>query len=131
MTSKTPTEQLVEDVATVHFSAHRITTKRGGEIDDAGERSDPSRALLEGRLAAALHRFNPQLPHQEIEQVVRTLSHPPHPTLIQNNRWFHEQLTAGVEVAYRDSVTGEMRGGRQSSSISTSTVRMTCWSSDS
>ena len=68
--------------------------------------------MLEGRLAAALHRLNPQLPHDEVEQVVRTLSRPPHPTLIQNNRWFHEQLTGGVEVGYRDPATGEMRGGR-------------------
>src|SRR5439155_16899978 len=54
----------------------------------------------------------PRLPHEEVEQVVRTLSRPPHPTLIQNNRWFHEQLTGGVEVTYRDSEAGEMSGGR-------------------
>src|SRR5437762_12469910 len=84
----------------------------GSQIDDAGERADLTRVLLEGRLAAALHRLNPKLPHDEVEQVVRTLSRPPEPTLIQNNRWFHDQLTLGVEVTYRDAATDEMRGGR-------------------
>ena len=54
------------------------------EIDDAGERGDASQVTLKGRLAAALHRLNPTLPHNTIEEVVRTLSRPPHPTLIQN-----------------------------------------------
>jgi type I restriction enzyme R subunit len=105
-------EQLVEDLAAEQFSAVGITVKRGVEIDDAGERADSTRVLLEGRLAAALHRLNPQIPHDDVEQVVRTLSRPPHPTLIENNRWFHEQMTGGVEVTYRDSATGETRGGR-------------------
>ena len=32
--------------------------------------------------------------------------------MIQNNRWFHALLTNGVKVEYRDTKTGEMRGGR-------------------
>jgi type I restriction enzyme, R subunit len=60
-----------------------------------------------------LNRLNPALPHEIIEGVVRTLAHPPHPTLIQNNRWFHTLLTDGVEVEYRDSQIGrDRRGGR-------------------
>jgi type I restriction enzyme R subunit len=112
MIEKSPTEKLVEDVASIYFGSLGISARTGSEIDDAGERADLTRVLLEGRLAAALHRLNPKLPPEEVEQVVRTLSRPPHPTLIQNNRWFHEQLTGGVEVSYRDSATGEMRGGR-------------------
>ena len=89
MTISSPTEKLVEDVASVYFGAIGVTTKRGVEIDDAGERGDASQVMLKGRLAAALHRLNPDLPHDTIEEVVRILSRPPHPTLIQNNRWFH------------------------------------------
>jgi type I restriction enzyme R subunit len=37
---------------------------------------------------------------------------PPHPTLIENNRWLHGLLSDGVEVEYRDAATGENRGGR-------------------
>ena len=89
-----------------------LSTKRGVEIDDAGERGDAAQVMLKGRLGAALHRFNPDLPHDTIEDVVRILSRPPHPTLVQNNRWFHALLTDGVEVEYRDAKSGETRGGR-------------------
>jgi type I restriction enzyme, R subunit len=112
MTKSSPTELLVEDVAAVYFATLGISATHGSDIDDAGERADLTRVLLEGRLAAALHRLSPKLPHEEVEQVVRTLSRAPHPTLIENNRWFHEQLTGGVEVSYRDGATGEIRGGR-------------------
>ena len=87
------TETEVELAALGWFQSLNFNLRTGAEIDDAGERADLTRVLLEGRLAAALHRLNPKLPHEEVEQVVRTLSRPPHPTLIQNNRWFHELLT--------------------------------------
>ena len=112
MTMSSPTEQLVEDVAVVYLGAIGVATKRGVEIDDAGERGGPTEVVLKGRLGAALHRLNPDLPHDTVEEVVRILSRPPHPTLIQNNRWFHALLTGGVEVEYRDPKTGETRGGR-------------------
>jgi len=107
-----PSEALIEDVVHACFDLVGALTKYGSEIDDAGERTDLTRVLLEGRLNAALHRLNPKLLHEDVEQIIRTLSRPPHPTLIENNCWFHEQLTAGVEVTYRDAATGEMRGGR-------------------
>ena len=112
MTMSPPTEHLVEDIASVYFGTVGVSTRRGVEIDDAGERGDTTRCILQGRLAAVLHRLNPCLPHDAIEEVVRVVAHPPHPTLIQNNRWFHAQLTDGVEVEYRDAATGETRGGR-------------------
>src|SRR5688572_28057729 len=102
----------IEMEALEWFRSVGYSLRHAPEIDDAGERADLTRVLLQGRLAAALHRLNPKLPHVEIEQVVRTLSRPPHPTLIENNRWFHTQLTDGVEVTYRDAETGEMRGAR-------------------
>ncbi len=112
MTMSSPTEQLVEDVAAVYFGAIGVATRRGIEIDDAGERGDATRVVLTGRLSGALHRLNPNLPHDTLEEVVRILSRPPHPTLIQNNRWFHTLLNDGAEVEYRDAKNGETRGGR-------------------
>jgi type I restriction enzyme R subunit len=103
---------VVEDVAVLYFGAIGAATKRGVEIDDAGERGGPTEVVLKGRLGAALHRLNPDLPHDAVAEVVRILSRPPHPTLIQNNRWFHALLTDGVEVEYPDPKTGETRGGR-------------------
>ncbi len=107
-----PTEQLVEDVASVYFAAIGISIRRGVEIDDAGERSDTTQCILQGRLGATLHRLNPDLSHKTIEEVARKISRPPHPTLIQNNRWFHALLTDGVEVDYRDLESGDTRGRR-------------------
>jgi type I restriction enzyme R subunit len=112
VTISSPTEQLVEDVAAVYFGAVGAAIKRGVEIDDAGERANPGQCTLQGRLGAALHRLNPDLPHHTSEGVVRTLAHPPHPTLFQNNRWFHTLLTDGVQVEYRDAKSGDTRGGR-------------------
>ena len=109
MTTASPTEQLVEDVASVYFGTLGIPIRHGVEIDDAGER-DTAQCILQGRLAAVLHRLNPILPHDAIEEVVRVVSRPPHPTLIQNNRWFHTLLTDGVEVEYPDAASGEIRG---------------------
>ena len=106
------TEQLVEDVAAVYFGAIGAATRRGIEIDDAGERRDATQVVLTGRLGVALHCLNPDLPHDTLEEVVRILSRPPHPTLIQNNRWFHALLTDGAEIEYRDAKSGETRGGR-------------------
>ena len=112
MTTTSPTEQLVEDVAAVYFGALGIATKTGADLDKAGERSDAMQCILQGRVSAALHRLNPTLPHDALEQIVRTLSRHPHATLVQNNRWFHTLLTDGIEVEYRDSASGETRGGR-------------------
>ncbi len=112
MTNSSPTEQLVEDVASVYFGAIKVAIKRGVEIDGAGERGDASQCNLSGQLDASLQRLNPDLPHDTLEGVARTLFRPPHPTLIQNNRWFHGLLTDGVEVEYREPKSGESRGGR-------------------
>lgn len=106
------TELFIEDVASMYFTAAGVVTKRGVEVDDAGERTDYTGSILEGRLGTALQRINPTLPYAACEQVVRIVSRPPHPTLVQNNRWFHELLTDGLEVEYRDDLVGETRGGR-------------------
>jgi type I restriction enzyme R subunit len=112
VTLSSPTERLVEDVAAVYFGAIGASTKRGVEIDDAGERTDSAQCILQGRVGAVLQRLNPTLPHDALEEVVRTISRPPHPTLIQNNRWFHTLLTDGVEVEYSHAESGDARGGR-------------------
>ncbi len=74
------TEALVEKTSTDWFVGIGWAVLAGVEIDDAGERADASEVTLKGRLGAALHRLNPNLPHDSIEEVVRILSRPP-PTL--------------------------------------------------
>ena len=89
-------ESDVELAALGYFQSLGYGLRTGADIDDAGERADLTRVLLEGRLAAALHRLNPKLPHEEVEQVVRTLSRPPHPTL--------DFRTAGAAFAGRAKI---------------------------
>ncbi len=107
-----PTEQMVEDAAVARFGADGVPTVRGAELDDAGERESPAAVLLADRARAALRRRHPHLPDDTIAAAVAFLSRPPHPTLIENNRWFHSLLTDGVPVEYKDPATGETRGGR-------------------
>lgn len=112
MSTVPPTEELVEDVALARFDALGVASRRGAEIDEEGERSDVGEFILRRRLGTALHRLNPAVPLEECERVIRMLARPPHPMLIENNRWFHTLLTDGVEVEYGDAETGEVRGGR-------------------
>jgi len=105
-------ESTVEYATADSFGGLGFARLRGVEVDDAGERTGAESALLLKRLAAAVHKLNPAFLDDTVEQVVRTVQRPPHPTLIENNRWLHGLLTDGVEVEYRDAATGENRGGR-------------------
>jgi type I restriction enzyme, R subunit len=105
-------ERQLEDFALSAFDAIGI---RGCDITAASfteERIDRSSGVLTGRLSDAVHKLNPSLSHDVCEDVVRSLSRPPHPTVIHNNRWLHTLLTDGVEVEYRDPASGDTRGGR-------------------
>ena len=53
------TEAEVEAGACGWFQSLKFNLRTVVEIDDAGERADLTRILLEGRLAAARHRLNP------------------------------------------------------------------------
>ena len=104
-------ELTVELAAAAWFESVRIPVMSASEL--TGEaRFGPGSMILTTVLSGALRRLNPDLSHDSIEEVVRILSRPPHPTLIQNNRWFHKQVTDGVAIEYRESTSGETRGGR-------------------
>jgi len=109
---KSPNEQLVEDVAGVYFGTLAIKCARGVELDDNGERADTATVTLLRRCTVALRKLNSHFPDATIDAVVASLTRPPHPTLIENNRWFHDLLTNGVPLEYKDAKTGETRGGR-------------------
>lgn len=74
------------------------------------ERQDYRQVLLPGRVKDALHRLNPGVPEAILEEVLHTLSKSQHPSLVQNNRAFHEMLLEGVPVEYE--MDGVMRGDR-------------------
>ena len=110
MTSS-PNEQLVEDVASVYCAIVGLKAARGFELDEAGDRTGSVEVILAPRGRRAIHKLNPHLPAATIDGVVVFLSRPPHPSLVENNRWFHDLLTNGVPVEYKDAKTGETRGG--------------------
>ena len=104
-------ELTAELAAAAWFESVRIPVMSASEMTEERQ-FGPGSVILTTVLSGILRRLNPDLPHDTIEEVVRILSHPPHPTLIQNNRWFHELVTDGVEIEYRESNSGETRGDR-------------------
>jgi len=107
----TVSESMVEYASSASFGSLGFAQLRGVDLDDAVEKAS-SHGVLLPRFRAALRKLNPFLSPELAAQVLRTLTLPPHPTLIENNRWFHTLLIEGVEVEYRDGATGENRGGR-------------------
>lgn len=81
-------------------------------LDSAGERTAATSVSVHDRTKRALEKLNPHLPAETVNAVATALHRPPHPALIENNRWFHQQLIDGVPVEYKDRKTGETRGGR-------------------
>jgi len=99
------TESTVEEAALELFSALGYTIVHGpliapGEL--LAERGEYSEVLLLDRLRRALARINPQVPADAIADAVRKLSSVAGPNLEESNRRFHQFLTDGISVEYRD-----------------------------
>jgi type I restriction enzyme, R subunit len=100
------TEEVVEQ-GTLNLLRDSLgyTIASGPEIAPDGiapERLSYQQVVLNGRLRAALTRINPQLPPEAIDQVIRRVTAPETPQLLENNRIFHRYLTSGVAIEYRD-----------------------------
>lgn len=107
-----PTEDFVEEVTIGLLQSLDVPNRSGAQIDEAGDRMGGTTGVLYRPLSSALHRLNASLGSSGCEEVLRLLMRPPYPSLVENNRWFHDLLTNGVQVEYKDAVTGETRGGR-------------------
>jgi type I restriction enzyme R subunit len=70
-----------------------------GEI--ASERSSFADVVLVGRLRDAIERLNPEIPSDAREEALRKVVRIETPSLVGNNRRFHQMLRDGVEVEYR------------------------------
>jgi type I restriction enzyme R subunit len=98
-------ESTVEEAALEVLSALGYTIVHGpliapGEL--LAERTDYSEVLLLGRLKKALARINPKIPAEAIADAIRKLSSIASPNLEEGNRRFHQFLTDGINVEYRD-----------------------------
>ena len=104
-------ELTAELAAAAWFETARIPVMSAFDLTDEHQ-FGPGSVILTTVLSGVVRRLNPTLPHDTIEEVVRTLSHPPHPTLVRNNRWLHALVTEGVVVEYQEPNSDETRGDR-------------------
>src|SRR6187399_2669437 len=77
-------------------------------VDLAPEGATPERAdfrtvVLKARLAAAVQRLNPKLPHAAVEEVVHVVTTPTETSLPRSNRAFHRLLMDGVKVEFTNT----------------------------
>lgn len=106
-------ESLTEQVALAWLNSLGYATRYGGEIapgEPGAERSDYAQVLLPGRLRSALAALNPGVPAVALDEALRKVTQPQHPSLIANNHAFHQMLVNGVEVEYLrsdDSIAGD------------------------
>ncbi|HYE32904.1 MAG TPA: type I restriction endonuclease subunit R [Methylomirabilota bacterium] len=105
-------EYEVEEAAVAFFEVEGVTHRDGTTLADAGLATNP--AIIASILRDAVLKLNKTTTadRELVEQIIRITRQPPHPTVIENNRWFHELLINGVQIDYKDAATGETRGGR-------------------
>jgi len=76
-------------------------TVQGAEIAPGGERSERRTwgdVVLKDRLRAALVRINAHLPAGAVEEALRQVGRLESPSLVQNNRRFHQRLVEKVDA---------------------------------
>ena len=71
--------------------------------EPASERESYAQVLLPGRLQSALHKLNPHLPAEALEDAYRLILNLPHlsANVVSNNRQCHTYLRDGIPVSYR------------------------------
>ncbi|NJD52087.1 MAG: type I restriction endonuclease subunit R [Candidatus Methanoperedens sp.] len=98
------TESEVEVAALEVLSDLGYKTIYGLDIAPDGispERQSYSDVILTERLRDAIDRFNPDIPEEAREEVVKKVLRSESPLLIINNQSFHKMLVNGVDVEYR------------------------------
>jgi type I restriction enzyme R subunit len=107
-------EATVEEAALSWFSELAYAVAHAphlapGEV--ATERSSFADVVLVARLHNAVARLNPAIPTDTCEEALRKLVRIEAPSLVGNNRRFHQMLRDGVEVEYRRE-DGSIAGDR-------------------
>ena len=112
--SATFTESDVEDAALEWLERIGWELAHGPDIaPDAvdSERTDYGEVILRRRLRECLHRLNPALPAEALEDAFRKLTQVEGTTLEARNRAFHRMAVDGVTVEYR-TAEGALRGAQ-------------------
>jgi len=96
-------EDQLEKAGINWFKELDYTYMNGYEISPGGkyqERESHKEVVLEGRLRNALYSINSDIPKKAIETAIREVLIPKEPSMIENNRNFHEMVTDGIDVEY-------------------------------
>jgi very-short-patch-repair endonuclease len=109
-------EGQIEQMTMEIFGELGWTMKHGAEISrdadpyaplPAGVATSAERdfgeVVLRERLEQKIREFNPWLPHEKIDEVVRKITRTHGANDIDNNRQFHRFLTEGMDTEYRDN----------------------------
>lgn len=107
------TENELEALALTWFQDTGWEYRHGPDIapdGDTPERDDYRQVLLAGQFKDSLHRLNPSIPEAALDEVRHQIAKPGHPSLILNNRSFHEALLDGVPIEVE--IDGVKRGDR-------------------
>jgi type I restriction enzyme R subunit len=105
-------ESAVEQAALAWLESLGYTILYGPDIAPGvlfAEREDYAQVILERRLLQALHRLNPQVPSDALDEAFRRLTRPDSPSLIATNHAVHRFLVEGVPVEYQRP-DGSFRG---------------------
>lgn len=89
----------LEELGYSFFGGPEIAPLPDGERPERNSYSD---VVLEGRLKAAIDKFNPNIPEDAKEEAFKKVVQVAHttPNLILNNKIFHSYLRDGVDVEY-------------------------------
>lgn len=101
MTNVGFTESTVEHAALQWFAQIGYDIGHGPDLEPGGQieqRESLQDVLLRPRLEAALHRINPGVPTEAIEESIRRIERIAQPNLVNTNRDFHLMLTNGTEI---------------------------------
>jgi type I restriction enzyme, R subunit len=97
-------EQLVEKPAERTFQELDYETIYGPEIhpETIGvERNSLYEVIFKERLRTKLIKFNPDLPNSVYDIAIQQIEGLSQPSLIENNRKFHQMLLSGIKVPYQ------------------------------
>ncbi len=107
-------ESEVEDAALAWLAGLGYAVLHGPDIAPEGpapERLSYDQVLLTARLRQALHRLNPHLLSETLDEVLRKIDQSETPSLVEENRRLHRYMIEGVpvEVAREDgSIAGDV-----------------------
>ena len=96
-------EDDLEQLSLEWFEQLGYEIRHGNDISHVGiasERDNYEDVILDQRLGAALRKINPDVADGAIKQAIHLISIEQFPSLIENNRTFHEYMTNGIEVEH-------------------------------